>query len=118
MRSPAIARRLVLTFVGVAVVAASLTVLFLGMRDVMEIGGACGSGGPYVPVRPCPEGTWLVPVSIFTGIIAALVTAAATSGYVRGMAFLAWPALFLSLGGTSSSTACHLPTAAASPSGG
>jgi hypothetical protein len=32
----------------------SLTVLWLSMRTVTDIGGSCGSGGPYENARPCP----------------------------------------------------------------
>jgi hypothetical protein len=35
------------TFLSLAGVACGLTWLYLGMRSVMEIGGACASGGPY-----------------------------------------------------------------------
>lgn len=41
-------------FISVAGVAAGLTLLYLGMRAVMEIGGACADGGPYVPRQSCP----------------------------------------------------------------
>jgi hypothetical protein len=34
-----------------------ITLLSLGMRSVMDIGGACADGGPYVSARPCPNGT-------------------------------------------------------------
>lgn len=33
--------------------AACVIVMFLSMRAVMDIGGACASGGPYVPAQPC-----------------------------------------------------------------
>ena len=36
--------------------AACLTVLFLCMRSVMDIGGSCASGGPYEIANPCPAG--------------------------------------------------------------
>ncbi len=88
--------------VSAAGLAACITLLFLGMRAVMDIGGACASGGPYVSVRPCPDG------------IAALMTVGTLGLFVFGglgiwaggrvgggwaaLPFLAWPALFLSLG--------------------
>lgn len=81
-------------------VAASLTVLYLGMRAVMDIGGACASGGPFVPVQPCPTG---VPGLMIGGIWAGLAFAfsyayfAATAG-IPSLVGLIWPALFLSLG--------------------
>ena len=48
--------RLSVLVVTVALVALTITWTFLGMRAVMDIGGACATGGPYVPVQPCPEG--------------------------------------------------------------
>ena len=42
-----VVRKLVFTAIGIFLVAVGLTVLFLGMRSVMEIGGYCASGGPY-----------------------------------------------------------------------
>lgn len=93
-------RRVVLTFVGLAVVTACLTMLFLSMRAVMDIGGSCASGGPYVVARPCPEGVgWLFPLSIWLGIFA-LGLYVASDAHLPGpkLAVLAWPALFISLG--------------------
>ena len=40
--------------VGVAGLALCLTLVFLGMRAVMDIGGACADGGPYVSRQSCP----------------------------------------------------------------
>ena len=52
--------------VGIAGLAFSLTILWLSMRAVMGIGGACASGGPYVPAVECPDAVVaLTPVSIF-----------------------------------------------------
>jgi Short C-terminal domain len=88
------------TFIGVAAVVVCLTVLFLCMRAVLEIGGACASGGPYVVAHPCPKGVgWMTPVSIFLGL-AALGWMIAWGHGLSGpkWALLAWPALFLSLG--------------------
>src|SRR5574338_465926 len=87
---------------GVAVLAASITLLFLSMRAVLDIGGACASGGPYVPRVECPDAVVaMTPLSIFAafgGIGLMLWGAAAMPGPWSGLVFLAWPALFLSLG--------------------
>jgi hypothetical protein len=40
----------------VALVGVALAWTYFGMRSIMDIGGACATGGPYVPVQPCPEG--------------------------------------------------------------
>jgi hypothetical protein len=88
------------TFIGVAVVTICLTVLFLCARAVMDVGGACASGGPYVVAQPCPKGVgWMTPVSILLGLVGVgwyLAWRSGLSGPAWGM--LAWPALFLSLG--------------------
>jgi hypothetical protein len=87
-------------FASLALVAASLTVVFLGMRSVMEIGGACAQGGPFVPVRPCPAG---VPGLMVGGIWLGLISAGVyvwRASRARALSFVGffWPALFLSLG--------------------
>jgi hypothetical protein len=91
--------RSVVTFVALTGVAMALTWLFLGMRAVMQIGGSCASGGPYEVATPCPEG---IPLVMLGGIFGGLVFLGvyATKGLRFGprLAFLAWPALFLSLG--------------------
>ncbi len=65
---------------------------------VMSIGGSCASGGPYTIARPCPEGTWMMPVGILGGLllIGAYIVFAVKGG--PNWAVFAWPALFGSLG--------------------
>src|SRR5262245_59156534 len=87
-------------FVSLAGAVAGLTMLFLGMRGVMEVGGACADGGPYVSAQPCPEG---VPLAMLGGLFGGLVFFGIyvyqTLRYgIPGFASLAWSALFLSLG--------------------
>jgi hypothetical protein len=48
--------RLTVLSVCVALIGLAITWSYLGMRAIMDIGGACASGGPYVPVQPCPAG--------------------------------------------------------------
>lgn len=88
------------TFIGVVAVTACLTVLFLCARAVMDMGGACASGGPYVIANPCPEGVaWMTPVSILLGLVSLGWLIAWDSGLSGPKwALLGWPALFLSLG--------------------
>jgi hypothetical protein len=79
---------------------ASLTVLWHSMRSVMEVGGACASGGPYEVRQPCPTGVAATtPLSIFAGIasLGVYVVCAWRLGS-PSFAWLAWPALFTSLG--------------------
>jgi len=94
--------RVVAYLLGVAVLAGSLTLLFLSMRAVLEIGGACASGGPYVPRVECPDAVVAAtPLSIFAGIgggFLMLWGGAALGGRWISVIFLVWPALFLSLG--------------------
>lgn len=94
------ATRVLVVFASLLVFVASLTVLFLAGRAVMDIGGSCASGGPYVVGRTCPKGTaWMAPVSIFVGLGAVLLYAVACLRLPGPrLVLLAWPALFLSLG--------------------
>src|SRR3954470_13516235 len=72
-----------------------LTVLFLGMRTVMDIGGSCGSVG----TATCPNRAALVPVGIWGGLIfGGLYAWMCARHQVPSLVSLLWPALFLSLG--------------------
>jgi hypothetical protein len=79
---------------------AGLTLLFLGMRSVMEIGGYCAEGGPFVIAQRCPKGVpAIMMLSIWGGLIfAALYLWQCTKNKVPSLILFAWPALFLSLG--------------------
>jgi hypothetical protein len=95
-------RVLVYLLVVVAGLALCLTLLFLGMRAVMDVGGACADGGPYVSAQPCPDGS---PAAMLLGIFGLFLFGGLTAlggsrigGPYGGLVFLAWPALFLSLG--------------------
>ncbi len=83
----------------VAWVAACLTILFLGMRGVMRLGGFVASGGPYPIAHPAPGWVWIVPVAVVTGLAAVFagIFANPRGGWVSLLP-LAWPALFVSLG--------------------
>ena len=92
----------VVYLVGVVGLAAAVTLIFLGMRAVMAIGGACAEGGPYEISQPCPEGVPVVmmvsfpALFLFGGVI--LWRGARIGANYAMVAALAWPALFLSLG--------------------
>jgi hypothetical protein len=86
----------------VAAMAACLTLVFLGMRAVMDVGGACADGGPYVSAQPCPDG---VAAAMFLGIFGLFGSGALVWRFgsrigepFESLPFLAWPALFCSLG--------------------
>ncbi|MEO6351063.1 MAG: SHOCT domain-containing protein [Candidatus Limnocylindrales bacterium] len=87
---------------GVAGLATCLTLVFLAMRAVMNVGGFCAEGGPYVIETACPEGVPLVMVGGIFGLfgfggLMAWKGSLIGSGY-GALVALAWPALFLSLG--------------------
>lgn len=91
-----------LYLLGVAGIAAGITLLFLGMRAVMDIGGFCAEGGPYVIETQCPEGAAAATlIGIFgglAGLFLALWKGMAIGERAVGVLFLAWPALFGVLG--------------------
>lgn len=89
-------------FVGVAMVAYGITALWFGMRGVMDVGGYCAEGGPYVIQQHCPDGAELlmftgIPAGIIGLFIALLGGAKAAKG-AGALLLLGWPALFISLG--------------------
>jgi hypothetical protein len=92
--------RVIVAWSSLAVATACLAVMFLSMRAVMEIGGFCASGGPYVIESECPKGvSWMMTLSVFAGLIALGVHVVASFSLPGPrFALLAWPALFLSLG--------------------
>lgn len=89
-------------FVSVAGLTASIAFLFFGMRAVMDVGGACADGGPYVSAQPCPEGVPFVMTFGMLGIFGfgglGLRYGWRLGGVYASLPFLAWPALFCSLG--------------------
>ncbi|OGD26618.1 MAG: hypothetical protein A2Y56_09720 [Candidatus Aminicenantes bacterium RBG_13_63_10] len=76
-----------------------LASLWLGMRGVMDLGGFVASGGPYAVAHPAPSFVWIMPVSIWGGLLLLFLNSVA-GRRVGGLRLLwvAWPALFLSLG--------------------
>jgi hypothetical protein len=88
--------------VGLAGLAFCITVLWFGMRAVLDIGGFCASGGPYEIAVECPDAVIAsTPLSILGGFLAVgllLWGAAGLGPGWMGTVFLAWPALFISLG--------------------
>jgi hypothetical protein len=86
--------------IGAAGAACGVTFLFLGMRAVMNVGGFCASGGPYVIATPCPKGVALLMIGgVWGGLIFAGIWAwRAMKAGVHSLVLLLWPALFLSLG--------------------
>jgi hypothetical protein len=87
------------TVVGVLVLAITLTWTFFSMRAVMNVGGSCADGGPYVSAQPCPDGSYLIAIAIPVMIITAMAgSAAALSINAPNLLMPMWGALFGSLG--------------------
>ncbi len=86
--------------VSVALLGVGLAWTYFGMRAIMDIGGACATGGPYVPVQPCPEGASTL---LSVGIPLLLLATFAASGlalWIKAptLLLLMWFLLFGSLG--------------------
>lgn len=81
-------------------VSCALTLVFLAMRAVMNVGGFCAEGGPYQIRQHCPQGIPAVMVgSIWGGLIlAGVYVAVVVRRKIPNLALLLWSALFLSLG--------------------
>jgi hypothetical protein len=117
---PDLVRGSIGVFISLAGVACSLTVLFLAMRAVMNIGGFCAEGGPFLIEHHCPKG---VPLLMMTSIWGGLIFAGlyAWQGFKRNCAYfigLLWPALFISLGVNFLQYGIDPPAPMAGPVGG
>ena len=87
------------TAVSVLVLGITLTWTFFSMRAVMNVGGSCADGGPYVSAQPCPDGSYLIAIAIPVMLITAMVgSAAALSINAPNLLIPMWGALFGSLG--------------------
>lgn len=86
--------------VALALVAGGITWLFLGMRRLMSVGGACAEGGPYAVRQPCPTGTTgLVLFGILAATAGAVVYVLLTLRHrLPSLWWTFWPGLFMSLG--------------------
>lgn len=76
-----------------------LTLLFFGMRGVMDLGGFVAQGGPYEIAHPAPDWVWIVPAAIVGGFLVGginLMAAHRAGGY--SLVLPVWCVLFLSLG--------------------
>lgn len=92
--------RLAGAVIGLVLIASGITMMFLGMRAVMDIGGYCASGGAYVIESECPNGTGPV---VILGLVGGLIGAgiykiSSVSLPGTNLLLLAWSALFLALG--------------------
>lgn len=89
----------VTTAVCVLLLAIALTWAFFAMRAVMNVGGACADGGPYVSAQPCPDGAILIAIAVPVMLITAMVgSVAAMSINAPNLLIPMWGFLFGSLG--------------------
>ena len=85
--------------VSVLVLGITITWAFFAMRAVMNVGGACADGGPYVSAQPCPDGSYLIAIAIPVMLITAMVgSAAAVSVNAPNLLIPMWALLFGVLG--------------------
>jgi hypothetical protein len=94
-------RDVLLLAVSVAGLAACLTLMFYAMRAVMDVGGYCAEGGPYVIEQHCPEGSapaLLLGIFGLFGFGGLGMYAGAKAGGYGWVPLLAWTGLFASLG--------------------
>jgi len=78
----------VLVAVSAFALAFCLTMLFHGMRGVLDLGGFVAAGGPYEIEHPAPDWVWLIPVSIIAGFAFGILNAGA-AWRARGFNLLA-----------------------------
>jgi len=100
MRAGRVVARAMFLTLGTVLFVASLTVVYQSMRSVMDIGGSCTSGGPYVTSGPCPDNVvWAMPLGVFGMMAGAGLSLLATfpQGGPHPYVF-SWSALFLALG--------------------
>ena len=88
-------RRLTVLLISVVVLALTLTWAFLSMRTVMDVGGSCADGGPYVSAQPCPGGAGFIGIAIPVMILATFAgTFAAVSLNAPNLLVPMWTVLF------------------------
>lgn len=93
-------KRLIKSFVGLLIVSAAMTTLFLSLR-ALQLVGNCGSGGVYRWGAACPDGTavaiGVLVVSIFALLMGLVLYIANRVPGGPGYTLILWSALFLSL---------------------
>ena len=104
---------------GIAIGTMSITLLFLGMRAVMDVGGACADGGPYQTAQPCPTGVPLAMIGGMFGLFGAagliMWFGSQLGGAAASIVALGWPALFIALGWNFLDYAFHPPDVESAP---
>jgi hypothetical protein len=83
----------------VLVLGVTVTWAFFSMRAVMNVGGSCADGGPYVSAQSCPDGSFLIAVAVPVMLLTAMVgSLAAVSVRAPNLLVLMWGVLFGALG--------------------
>lgn len=98
MSAGKVIRKRIYLAVGMFTVAASITVAYFAMRDVMDVGGFCASGGPYDIRQECPDTTWLMMLAFPAGFVGIGFLVAAHIPTGPSFLMLAWSGLFIALG--------------------
>ena len=91
--------RLPVLVTSIIVMSVGLTWTYLGMRAVMDVGGTCAEGGPFVIEQPCPDGSGLLVLGIPVALIA-MFAASIVAVMLKAptLLFPFWVGLFGSLG--------------------
>lgn len=79
----------------------ALTILYHGMRGVLDLGGFVASGGPYAIAHPAPGWIWIMPVSaiLMVATLVVGVNVSIASGFHgSSLMIFSWSAVFISLG--------------------
>lgn len=78
--------------------ALSFTAFCLGLLGVLQVGGTCADGGPFVISVHCPENTDIFTLGgVYGGLAAVFIALVVARGFGTRLVVLAWPILFLTL---------------------
>lgn len=78
--------------------ALALTLLFLAVSALADLGGFCARGGPYVIAVECSDAiVAFTPTSILGGLVTVFLGSMLAQGFGVAVLLFAWPALFVSL---------------------
>jgi hypothetical protein len=78
--------------------ALAFTAFCLGLVGVLQVGGTCADGGPFVIAVHCPENTDIFTLGgVYGGLAAVFIALLVARGFGTRLVVLAWPILFLTL---------------------